>query len=273
MNTSSEAAEQVLHMTLEGTEAALKITGAGAEKVATLLYKLLKDLAKETNKTQGQMRLTNMLKSGKKLEIFEIPDSKLKQVCEMAKTYGLVYTVLKDKTINDGKCEIMIRADDSQKLNHILERIAVVVENTGTVETDADKVTEAHKKEKEAAAKSGSSLPDPERTENEKSQEDKFLDELMRKPNPTREVTQSQNPTEARTGKTDQSVPGSESKGGSPAAENSERTGESRPSVRSELKKYREEIESGEKTKSNEKMPVVNEHKAVKKKKKTKERD
>lgn len=97
MNTSGEAADQVLRMTLEGTEAALKITGKGAEKITVLLYKMLKDLAKESNKTQGQMRLANMIKSGKKLEIFEIPDVNLKKFCEMAKTYGIVYTVLKDK--------------------------------------------------------------------------------------------------------------------------------------------------------------------------------
>ena len=81
MNTSGEAADQVLRMTLEGTEAALKITGKGAEKITVLLYKMIKDLAKESNKTQGQMRLANMIKSGKKLEIFEIPDANLKKFC------------------------------------------------------------------------------------------------------------------------------------------------------------------------------------------------
>ena len=153
MNTSGEAADQVLRMTLEGTEAALKITGKGAEKITVLLYKMLKDLAKESNKTQGQMRLANMIKSGKKLEIFEIPDANLKKFCEMAKTYGVVYTVLKDKNQDDGKCEIMVKADDSQKINHILRRMEIVVENTGTVETDADKVKEEYYKEHPEKAK------------------------------------------------------------------------------------------------------------------------
>ena len=268
MSTSGEAADQVLRMTLEGTEAALKITGAGAEKVAKLLYKMLKDLAKENNKTQGQMRLTNMIKSGKKLEIFEIPDGNLKQFCEMAKNYGVVYTVLKDKSINDGKCEIMIKADDSQKINHILRRMEVVVNNTGTVETDADKVREAYEKAKGKAAETGEAMPDPERNVQEKSQEDKFLDELMRKPNPTKEAAQTQNPSEARNAKSGQSVPGSKNKGGSPVAANSERSMENRPSVRAELKKYREEIDkTGDKARTAERAPKFNEHKEVKKKK------
>ena len=181
MNTSGEAADQVLRMTLEGTEAALKITGKGAEKITVLLYKMLKDLAKESNKTQGQMRLANMIKSGKKLEIFEIPDANLKKFCEMAKTYGVVYTVLKDKNQDDGKCEIMVKADDSQKINHILRRMEIVVENTGTVETDADKVKEEYYKEhpEKARTEEGGEPGEPERASMEKSEEDKFLDELM----------------------------------------------------------------------------------------------
>ena len=277
MNTSGEAADQVLRMTLEGTEAALKITGKGAEKITVLLYKMLKDLAKESNKTQGQMRLANMIKSGKKLEIFEIPDANLKKFCEMAKTYGVVYTVLKDKNQDDGKCEIMVKADDSQKINHILRRMEIVVENTGTVETDADKVKEEYYKEhpEKARTEEGGEPGEPERASMEKSEEDKFLDELMSKPNPTREEAQMQNPTEARTTKSGPSVPSSESKGGSPVATSSERDagGERRPSVRAELKQYREEINKAEeaKPKTAEKSPA-HEHKAPKKKK-AKERE
>lgn len=38
MSYSGDAAEQVVRMTLEGTEVAAKITGAGAKEVAKLLY-------------------------------------------------------------------------------------------------------------------------------------------------------------------------------------------------------------------------------------------
>ena len=43
MNTSAEAADQVVRMSLNGAEAALKITGSGAKEVAKLLFKALKD--------------------------------------------------------------------------------------------------------------------------------------------------------------------------------------------------------------------------------------
>lgn len=49
MNTSGEAADQVVRMSLEVGEAALKITGAGAKQLAVILYAVLK----EQKKTKG----------------------------------------------------------------------------------------------------------------------------------------------------------------------------------------------------------------------------
>ena len=74
MNTSAEAADQVVRMSLNGAEAALKITGSGAKEVAKLLFKALKDLSKQSKKTKGQMRLSNLVKSGKKLDIYQVSE-------------------------------------------------------------------------------------------------------------------------------------------------------------------------------------------------------
>ena len=54
MNTSGDAAEQIVRMSLEGFEVAAKITGAGAKNIAVLLYAILK----EEKKTKGKARLT-----------------------------------------------------------------------------------------------------------------------------------------------------------------------------------------------------------------------
>lgn len=42
MNTSGDAAEQVVRLSLEGMEVAAKITGSAAKEVAALLYAALK---------------------------------------------------------------------------------------------------------------------------------------------------------------------------------------------------------------------------------------
>ena len=43
MNTSGEAADQVVRMTLNGVEVAAKLSGAAAKQVAVMLYAILKD--------------------------------------------------------------------------------------------------------------------------------------------------------------------------------------------------------------------------------------
>lgn len=40
MNTSGEAAEQVMRMSLEGAEILIKLTGSGAKNAAVLLYSM-----------------------------------------------------------------------------------------------------------------------------------------------------------------------------------------------------------------------------------------
>ena len=66
--SSGEAAEQVVRMTLNGVEVAAKLAGKGAERLAVLLYAVLKD----QKKTRGKTRLTNMLRSGKSLRSFRL---------------------------------------------------------------------------------------------------------------------------------------------------------------------------------------------------------
>jgi len=306
MNMNGDAAEQVLRMSLEGTETALKITGAGAEKIGKLLYKLLRDLAKETKKTRGQMRLTNMIRSGKKLEIFEIPDANLRKFCELSKNYGVVYTILKDKSLGDGKTEIMVKTEDSQKINHILSRMEIAVTNTGTVETDADKVIAEHEAKKEvtktetvrtetvktetvktdtaavaekkdeivipAAVVSEGHTP-PEIAAQDKALNEKFAAEIFDTKSTAREEAQTQNPTEARNAKSRQSVPSSTVREGSATRESSEgRTVDSgRTSVRRELKDYREQIRRAEEGRSTTRARTDNSHKAPARKRKPKE--
>lgn len=42
MNTSGEAAEQIVRISLEGTEVALKLTGSAAKNIAAMIYSVLK---------------------------------------------------------------------------------------------------------------------------------------------------------------------------------------------------------------------------------------
>ncbi len=138
MSTSGDAAEQVVRMSLEATEVAAKITGAGAKQVAVMLYAILKD----QKKTRGKMRLNNMLKSGKELKVFAVKDKDLQRFCTEAKKYGVLYCVLRDRNANDGITDIMIRAEDVSKVNRIFERFNLSTVDMASIKSELLKVKE-----------------------------------------------------------------------------------------------------------------------------------
>ena len=95
MTNSGDAAEQIVRMSLEDTEIALKLTGSAAKNLAAALYAVLKN--RDKTKIKGRQRLTAMLKSGKELKVFTIRESHLKQFSHEAKRYGVVYCALRGK--------------------------------------------------------------------------------------------------------------------------------------------------------------------------------
>ena len=102
MYNSGDAAEQVVRISLEGTEVALKLTGSAAKNIAAMLYAVWKN--RDKNKTKGHQRLSAMLKSGKELKVFTVSEEHLKQFALEAKRYGVVYCALRGKERSaDGK--------------------------------------------------------------------------------------------------------------------------------------------------------------------------
>lgn len=95
MYNSGDAAEQVVRISLEGTEVALKLTGSAAKNIAAMLYAVWKN--RDKNKTKGHQRLSAMLKSGKELKVFTVSEEHLKQFALEAKRYGVVYCALRGK--------------------------------------------------------------------------------------------------------------------------------------------------------------------------------
>lgn len=84
MYNSGDAAEQIVRISLEGTEVALKLTGSAAKNIAAMIYAVLKN--RDKNKTKGRQRLTAMLKSGKELKVFTVGEEHLKQFATEAET-------------------------------------------------------------------------------------------------------------------------------------------------------------------------------------------
>ena len=257
--SSGEAAEQVVRMTLNGVEVAAKISGKAAERLAVLLYAVLKD----QKKTRGKTRLNSMLRSGKELKVFAIGDRDLEKFCREAKKYGILYCVLKDKTANDGHTDVFVRAEDASKINRIFDRFGIATADIGSARTEIVKAREERK---------DSDIPVPDRNTTEKDKDEAFVDAMLAK-QPNKEEAQTQNPTEGRNAKSRQSEPTSRPRGKTVRgiSDSPER---SRKSVRETMKEIREEqrqrSDSAQRTKD---TPTRGpEHIEVPKKKKEKER-
>ena len=284
MSYSGDAAEQVVRLSLETGEVAVKLAGEGAKQLAILLYAILR----EQKKTKGKTRLTNMLRSGKELKVFAVKDSDLQLFCREAKKYGVLYCVLKDRDATDGLTDIMVRAEDASKINRIFERFNLATVDMAEVRREIEQSREAQQNaapEAPAAAEpmteqevddlldamlspppeQEGDLPIPERTAPESEQDmDEFLAAVLGA-SPTREEGQTENPTEGRIEKSRQSEPTSKPK--EPAAPGTSDPQErSRPSVRKELDAIKaEQREKAAKGKEQSKPTKGPKHKAPRK--------
>ena len=220
MNPGGDAAEQVVRLSLEGFEVAARLSGAAARDVALLLASVLK----EQTKTRGKARLTSMLRSGKELKVFSLPQKDLKEFTKQAKRYGVLYCVLREKN-QDGSApvDIIARADDASKIQRIVERYKFVTTDKAAVIGEAQsRIAERDEQEKD----------EPKRTPGER-----IAAEAIRKG-----TKEEANPSLAKTGN-------------DPLLEQnskiSERTdkGEiddpsNHPSVRNKLKNYTEQVKA-----------------------------
>lgn len=214
MNHSGDAAEQIVRISLEGVDYAIRITGSAAKNIAAFLLAAFKsDSTDGKTKLRGKERLVNMLKSGKETKIFAVKNSDLKQFALEAKRYGVVYCVLKEKTADPNvTVEIMAKAEDASKISRIMDRLEFAAVPIASVE--------ATPQEREA----------PDRNDTEK-----LLDELLgdegkpaadspetEKAAKSAEQEHTENPTRARGEEERPSEPRSETP--SPSAEDTQAT-------------------------------------------------
>lgn len=230
MNYAGDAAEQVVRMSLEGAEFALKITGSAAKNVAAMLYAVLKD----QTKTKGKARVETMLREKRPTTIYTVKKEDCPEFAKQAKKYGILYAPIPVRK-TDNSVDVMVFEDDAGRANRIVEKFDLTAQNTASIKSEIEKSKESRSSEQAP----------PEQDVPEKSAEDKLLDEMLEKP-VQKEQSQPDNPAAEQTdsfGKAAEKSPPS-----APISENKSRyaEGTSEPkkkSVREELR----EIQSARK--------------------------
>lgn len=119
MNTSGEVADLMAKEAIQMTESAVKLTALGVKNLAAIVMAL----ANDDGKTEGIAKLKQMLKTGKQLCIMQIKETDLKKFNTEAKSYGIMYRPVADKTNDNGLCDIIAFHDDIPRLNYIMEKL------------------------------------------------------------------------------------------------------------------------------------------------------
>lgn len=169
MDAGTEAAEQLVRMTLQGSEVVLRLSGAGTKNLAAALMAA----ASSAEQTKGKTRLATMLKSGKELKVFQIPAAELKAFSAEAKRYGVLYVVVQ-KSNPDGNelVDLMVKSEDASKLNRIIDKLEF-----GRVDS-TDVANVSTKSERNQA----STPATPDLGVEDKDTAAKLVDELLTKP-------------------------------------------------------------------------------------------
>lgn len=233
---SSDSAEAIVKLSLEGMEVALKIAGTGAKNIAIMLYTIMKD----NQQTKGKTRLTNMLKTGKPLKIFTIRAEDLKKFSQEAKKYGVLYCALADRKNSkiDGMVDIMVRDEDASKMNRIAQRFKF--RDVASIERDLEK--EKQEKNKKELEKN---------IEQPKSEEEQFLEDIM--PVSKEEIKQE---IPSNDTKETEEKNLSEISSNTRLGDKVENINEEKKSVKVELKEIEQEIKEKEKIKEQQEIVV-----------------
>lgn len=220
MNLGSDPADQIVRYSLEGTEVALKLSGLAAKNFALFVYAVLKD----QKKTRGKTRLVRMLKEQRPFKFFQIPQEALREFAKEARAHGLLYVPIRNKR-DDGQIELVVFADDAAKVQRVLDNLNLDFVKAQAGEATVEQATPQPIQTERVQTKAG---PVEFQTADEFN-----VPEQGASPNftPGRE-SPGEPPTE-------KSLSGTSSPGRKPSPS----SGETRPSVRKELREIRRDLQ------------------------------
>lgn len=158
MSHESEAADLLMRQGLNLSESAVKLAALGAKHLAALVLAL----AKDNQKLKGKTKMTQLLTEGKELRVLNLHGKRMKQFAQEAQKYGILFSVIKNSKDEAGNLDVMFRAEDSAKVNHVLERMgygqpeAAQGELPEPAPTEKNADTRARQESKSAGRGSGS---------------------------------------------------------------------------------------------------------------------
>ena len=147
MSQGSDAAEQMVKETIIISETAAKLAGLGAKNLAVLLTLYLR----EEHQLKGETNLKKLLKEGKEIRVFCLDKDNLSEFKQHAKDYGIVYSALKQKNDESNIIDVLVKAEDTPRVNRILEKMNYPLPGEDEKTSEKIKADEQAKKSVSAA--------------------------------------------------------------------------------------------------------------------------
>ena len=245
MSASSDSAEEIVRLSLEGFEVVARLTGSMAKEMAVMLVALSKE---KSTKTKGQTRLNNMLKSNSNLRIFTIKKDDYQDFKKQAKRYGVLYTALgkKSEISKDGNIDILVKEEDAVRVNRIVERFKLTTVDQTKIETALEKA------EIEKTMPTGKEKTEIAKEIQEKNTSEDLLNKLLKKQN-IKEENENTNPSNIPN--TEKEIQSESSLKMNAKMEGTKK--EEKPSIREKLDTIKKENEEKEKLKAIEETKEI----------------
>ena len=116
-----QEAVQIIRVTYDGVDIAMKVCGGTIEGIRKAIEFLIAVMDHE--KTMGKTDMRRLLMKGGDMQVFQFPTEDTKKVEKMAKKYGLLYSVLPDINKKDGMSEIIFHTEAVPRENMMLQKL------------------------------------------------------------------------------------------------------------------------------------------------------
>lgn len=114
----TQEAEMIVRFAMDGVMQTVKLAGSATKHIVAMLAAL----SKQPDTSPGKKRMAAMLKSGEAIDYYSVPESKIKEFAELAKSYGIQYAVMFNQ---DGCYDLAVKVSDSARINRIGEIIGL----------------------------------------------------------------------------------------------------------------------------------------------------
>lgn len=121
---------QVVQEAFQNAEKLIEKLGQVAGEVAKAGVNVVKNimavtlaLIKSQQNVKGKIRLSEMVRQGRELVPFQILERDKRTFHKLAKDYGITYVMVKNSKTQDGRVEVIAKAEDAGRINRIIERL------------------------------------------------------------------------------------------------------------------------------------------------------